>query len=262
MCSSGQALCSGRRRPNSSGSSSSSSQYALCALGVGLVGLGVVMILWTVVPLEQRLNNTTAPNETGAETKQKTSSVAFVLVGGGLAMLLLAVCLGLKNKMKRRGQETTPAAGGQYTDRVPVEPGESETPAPNYDVPSYDEAVGSGRYPIRQSNLRNSTSQLPSYEDLIAAVENDGEASGTANGQNATSAPAANANPQPTRSGSRASRILRPLRVRRIKSEKLHAKDIRLNIQSPPQGARVTIEPLTPPPQYENKAPEFPTEPV
>lgn len=50
----------------------------------------------------------------------------------------------------------------------------SQEPAPSYDVPSYEEAVTSGQYPIRQSNLRQSTSQLPSYEDLITAVENDG----------------------------------------------------------------------------------------
>lgn len=141
-------------------------------------------------------------------------------------------------------------------------------PAPTYDVPSYDEAVTSGQYPIRQSNLRQSTSQLPSYEDLVAAVENEREGSGTASSQTASSpgphvgSPTAETNAQPARSSSRASYILRPLRVRRIKSEKLHVKDIRLNIQSPAQGGRVTIEPLTPPPQYEDKVSEFPKEPV
>lgn len=133
-------------------------------------------------------------------------------------------------------------------------------------MPSYDEAVTSGRYPIRQSNLHQSTSQLPSYEDLVAAVENEGEGPGAASNQNVStpsphvSPPAAGTNAQPVRSSSRASYILRPLRVRRIKSEKLHVRDIRLNIQSPPQGGRVTIEPLTPPPLYEDKVPEFPTE--
>lgn len=134
-------------------------------------------------------------------------------------------------------------------------------------MPSYDEAVTSGNYPIRQSNLRQSTSQLPSYEDLVAAVENE-EGRPAASSQNAASPGphvgplAAGTNAQPARSTSRVSYIFRPLRVRRIKSEKLHVRDIRLNIQSPPQGGRVTIEPLTPPPQYEDKVPEFPTEPV
>ncbi|XP_062843091.1 transmembrane protein 51b [Trichomycterus rosablanca] len=272
MCSSGQRLCSGSRpsRPRSSSShgNSSSSQYALCALGVGLVALGVVMIVWTVVPLEGRRNNTGTQQGgiTSNEMKQKTSSVAFVLVGAGLAMLLLAVCLGLRDKHRRRTSGMTTTAGVQYTDNVQGEPVEIDTPAPTYDVPSYDEAVTSGRYPISQSNLRRNSSQLPSYEDLIAAVENEGNGPGAGRGQNTSrdqNTPlAASTNPQPARSSSRASRILRPLRVRRIKSEKLHVKDIRLNIQSPSQEGRVTIEPLTPPPQYEDKVPEFPVEPV
>ncbi|KAF7693280.1 transmembrane protein 51b [Silurus meridionalis] len=269
MCLSGQPLCTGRGHVQSNSSSSegssSSSQYAFCALGVGLVALGVVMILWTVVPLEVRWNNTGVQHGVANnETKQKTSSVAFVLVGAGLALLLLAVCLGVRNK-HRRNRGTTIATGTQYTDRVPGEAGETLAQATNYDVPSYDEAVTSGRYPIRQSNLRQSTSQLPSYEDLVAAVENEEEGLGAAGSQNASTpghvGPSATVtNTQPARSSSRASYILRPLRVRRIKSEKLHAKDIRLNIQSPPQEGRVTIEPLTPPPQYEDKVPELPNE--
>ncbi|KAK2821399.1 hypothetical protein Q7C36_020742 [Tachysurus vachellii] len=272
MCLSGQPLCSGRSRVRSNSSvegCSSSSQYAFCALGVGLVALGVIMILWSVVPLEMRSNNTGSQNDGVAidEARQKTSSVAFVLVGAGLALLLLAVCLGVRNK-HRRNRGTTTATGTQYTDRVVGESGETLAPAPNYDVPTYDEAVTSGRYPIRQSNFRQSTSQLPSYEDLVAAVENEGEEAGAVNNQNAFSPghdvgpPAAGTNAQPARSSSRASYILRPLRVRRIKSEKLHVKDIRLKIQSPPQGGRVTIEPMTPPPQYEDKVLEFPKETV
>lgn len=143
-----------------------------------------------------------------------------------------------------------------------------------YNVPSYEEVVGSGDYPVRQSNLQHSTSQLPSYEDIIAAVENEGteptnnpaEATLLNNPTTAPTQPAAEpqadppgltSNPSlPTRSSSRASRLLRPLRVRRIKSDKLHLKDFRLQIRSPTQNP-VTIEPITPPPQYENKMPEL-----
>lgn len=142
-------------------------------------------------------------------------------------------------------------------------------------MPSYEEVVGSNTYPVRQSNLRQSTSLLPSYEDIIAAVENEGtEPAATSSTEDATPdnpAPAsaqAAAEPQaerpglssqpslPTRSSSRASRLLRPLRVRRIKSDKLHLKDFRLQIRSPTQNP-VTIEPITPPPQYDNKMPEL-----
>ncbi|KAL6464650.1 hypothetical protein MHYP_G00269670 [Metynnis hypsauchen] len=260
MCSSGQPLCSGSRRsrPSSAGGSSSGSQYAFCALGVGLVALGVVMILWSLVPMEMPQNGsvTNSSDVTSNETKLKTSSVAFVLVGGGLAMLLLAVCLSVRNKQRRRDGREGAATITQYPDQVQGDSGENEQPAPNYDVPSYEEAVTSGQYPIRQSNLRQSTTQLPSYEDIITAVENEGESQNTGTGQNPP-AP----RPQPSRTGSKASRILRPLRVRRIMSEKLHVKDIRLNIQNPPQGG-ATIEPLTPPPQYEDKPPEFSPEGV
>jgi len=159
-----------------------------------------------------------------------------------------------------------------------------------YDVPTYEEVVGSDTYPVSQSNLRQSIAHLPSYEDILAAVENEGAISGgnaggngaTGNGatsgstpheENATegadaaeplagagatadpAAAAPNANP-PARSSSRASRILRPLRVRRIKSDKLHLKDFRLYIRSPTHNP-VTIEPITPPPQYDDKPPDL-----
>lgn len=143
-----------------------------------------------------------------------------------------------------------------------------------YNVPSYEEVIGSGNYPVRQSNLRQSTSQLPSYEDILAAVENEGRdqpnnstEDAPLNNPGPTSVPP-NAEPGaessgltptpslPIRSASRASRFLKPLRVRRIKSDKLHLKDFRLQIRSPTQNP-VTIEPITPPPQYENKMPEL-----
>uniref|UniRef100_A0A8C1XCI3 Transmembrane protein 51b n=1 Tax=Cyprinus carpio TaxID=7962 RepID=A0A8C1XCI3_CYPCA len=268
MCSSGQPLCSGSRRsPTNREGSSSGSQYALCALGVGLVALGVVMIVWSIVPskMTQLHNVTNTNNGSDSGDEGKTSTVAFVLVGAGVAMLLLAVCLGVRNRKRMRQRETTGTGGADYVDRVRRDQDEESTdePAPNFDVPTYEEAVTSGQYPVRQSNLRQSY-QLPSYEDLIGAVENEGQQPREGNGQEA-SQPAPGPGPQPAaaaRSSSRASRILRPLRVRRIKSEKLHVKDIRLNIQNPGQSGVVAIEPLTPPPQYEDKPPQLPTEVV
>ncbi|KAA0707670.1 Transmembrane protein 51 [Triplophysa tibetana] len=246
MCSSGQPLCSGSRRSPTNEGYSSGSQYALCALGLGLVALGAVMIVWTIVPSDVvQSNNGTAPGlNNGKGEDGKTTSVAYVLVGVGIAMLLLAICLGVRNKKRRRQSEI---AGVR---------------SPNY-VGREHEASHQWTVPNRQSNLRQSY-QLPSYEDLIAAVENDGQEPSGGNDQEAPAPEPQPAVPssQPARSGSRASRILRPLRVRRIKSEKLHMKDVRLNIQSPAQGGVVTIEPLTPPPKYEDKPPQLPTEPV
>lgn len=80
------------------------SQYALCALGVGLVALGIVMIVWSVVPADVSENSSSSsgsPGDTGAR-KNKASSVAFVLVGSGVAMLLLSLCLGMRNKQREQ----------------------------------------------------------------------------------------------------------------------------------------------------------------
>ncbi|XP_064161253.1 transmembrane protein 51b [Anguilla rostrata] len=272
MCSS-RGVCGGEDRasPSSGSVSSSGSQYALCALGVGLIALGIVMIVWSVVPAEAAGNSSSGGGGTGSgssesdlDTRGKTSSVAFVLVGAGVAMLLLAICLSVRNK---RRQPQRQAQGADSVYRAPGEQGETEAdPLPRYDVPSYEEAVGSGQYPVRQSNLRNSTSQLPSYEDLLQAVENEGREPAAGTGQDPSQpAPAAEApqpapEPQaapPARHSTRSSRLLRPLKVRRIKSDKLHLKDFRLNLRNPAQAGRVTIEPLTPPPQYEDKVPEF-----
>lgn len=125
MCSSGQPLCTGNRRsPSSREGSSSGSQYALCALGVGLVALGVVMIVWSIVPSEMtQLQNSTNTND-GNGDEGKTSSVAFVLVGAGAAMLLLAMCLGLRNRKRTRQRETTGAGGADYVDRARRDPDE------------------------------------------------------------------------------------------------------------------------------------------
>ncbi|CAJ1050547.1 transmembrane protein 51b [Xyrichtys novacula] len=289
MCSS-RGICGENNRSRSSRSESSGSgaHYALCALGVGLIALGIVMIVWTVIPMDGEAsggssnssgNSTNVPGGTDDDDEDendrtKSSSVAMVLVGVGVAMLLLSICLGVRNKRRARNRSNQPAAtGGPFMDHIPGE--QEDVPDPStYNVPTYEEAVGSGNYPVRQSNLRQSTSQLPSYEDIIAAVENEGaEPSNNPTEETplndptpASPQPAAEPQPDhpalapnpslPTRSSSRASRLLRPLRVRRIKSDKLHLKDFRLQIRSPTQNP-VTIEPITPPPQYENKMPEL-----
>lgn len=290
MCSS-RGLCGGNSRPNRSSSESggSGAHYALCALGVGLIALGIVMIVWTVIPMDGEGSGTSNPSSGNSTTANgnndnddadesdhtKSSSVAMVLVGVGAAMLLLSICLGVRSKRRARErssqQATAAAAAAGFISHVP---GEQESSDPtSYNVPSYEEVVGSSDYPVRHSNLRQSTSQLPSYEDIIAAVENEGAEPANNPTEDtplneSTPAPA-QPEPQPepaaalapnpslpTRSSSRASRLLRPLRVRRIKSDKLHLKDFRLQIRTPTQNP-VTIEPITPPPLYDNKMPEL-----
>uniref|UniRef100_A0AAV2M852 SAM domain-containing protein n=1 Tax=Knipowitschia caucasica TaxID=637954 RepID=A0AAV2M852_KNICA len=294
MCSS-PGLCrgSGRSPPSSSGATGSGAHYALCALGVGLIALGIVMIVWTVIPLDGENTgkspttpaaNSTEPmgeeeedDEEEEKDRTKSSSVAMVLVGVGAAMLLLSICLGVRSKRRARDQSNQPVQTGvPFLEHVAGGQGEPVPDPASYNVPSYEEAVGSGNYPVRQSNLRNSMTHLPSYEDIIAAVENEGNDPAVPATNNnppsedtplnspapdASEAPGDPSTPErnpslPARSSSRVSRLLQPLRVRRIKSDKLHLKDFRLQIRSPTTNP-VTIEPITPPPGYENKMPEL-----
>lgn len=91
----------------SENSGNSGSQYALCALGVGLVALGIVMIVWSVVPTDASTDSggshtSPSPDWDTSNRKNKASSVAFVLVGSGVAMLLLSICLGMRNKQREQ----------------------------------------------------------------------------------------------------------------------------------------------------------------
>ncbi|TNN84015.1 Transmembrane protein 51 [Liparis tanakae] len=290
MCSS-RGICGDNDRSNRSSSSEGSgsgAHYALCALGVGLIALGIVMIVWTVIPMDREnsgdgpptsSNSTDGDGDDGKDEEDKDATnpsiVAMVLVGVGAVMLLLAIILGVRNKKRQRNASSQPVAAGiPLMNHVARAQEEIAAERAARAVPSYEEVVGSDDYLVRQSNLRSSTSQLPSYEDILAAVENEGrelaenpaeitplndptlaQTEPAAGIQ--TAPPGLKSNPSlPTRSASRASRLLRPLRVRRIKSDKLHLKDFRIQIRSPTQNP-VTIEPITPPPQYDNKMPDL-----
>lgn len=84
------------------------------------MALGVVMIVWSIVPSEggHTHNATTTGNGSIFGDEGKTSSVAYVLVGSGAAMLLLAICLGVRNKKRQRQRETAGAGGADYVDHV------------------------------------------------------------------------------------------------------------------------------------------------
>lgn len=127
----------------------------------------------------------------------------------------------------------------------------AEERAQRYTVPSYEEAVGSGEYPIRQSNLRHSSSQLPSYDDLVDGVQIELEGSDVTQTSPTSTNPASSA--VPNRRTGRTGLKLLPLKIRRIKSEKLFMNNT--DNSQPPGG--ITIEPLTPPPMYEDKAPQL-----
>ena len=128
----------------------------------------------------------------------------------------------------------------------------AEEQAQRYTVPSYEEAVGSGQYPVSQSNLRPSAFQLPSYDDLVQVdglqLESEGPEAGNPSSQ---SAPASAAPSTSNRRPGKNNRKLLPIKIRRIKSEKLRMK----NTDTAQPDAGISIEPLTPPPQYEDKVP-------
>ncbi|XP_041952920.1 transmembrane protein 51a isoform X1 [Alosa sapidissima] len=222
----------------------SGSQYALCALGVGLVALGIVMIVWSVVPVD----GTTNSSRPGLDAQGRTSSVAFVLVGAGVTMLLLSLCLGIRNKQRRAGE---PAHGlpTAYDTQASIEDS-AHVLEERFTVPSYDEVVGgSAPFPsdTPPAGRSNSASQLPSYEDVLEG------------GQVVVvdvSLPQPNAATGGRWNG-RATHKLLPLKIRSIKSEKLRLKGASSAPNSPQPVTVFSIEPLTPPPQYDDKPPQL-----
>ncbi|NXG45257.1 TMM51 protein, partial [Psilopogon haemacephalus] len=224
------------------------SHYALTAIGLGMLVLGIIMAVWNLVPgfgppgkpTAQPGNSSKPDRGTGGVLKSKTFSVAYVLVGAGVLLLLLSICLNVRDK-KRQSQEII-----QVQRQVSVQPSqqedsqeeEDEDTSSQYYVPSYEEVMNTGYSERRDSDRSNRISvSLPSYESL-AGLEERGQSLG-------------GAEPGAERHSSRLSKRLKPLKVRRIKSEKLHLKDIRLNISQGNSTAPITIEPLTPPPKYE-----------
>ncbi|KTG42516.1 hypothetical protein cypCar_00002843 [Cyprinus carpio] len=233
--------------PSRTSDSKSGAQYATAALGLGLIALGIVMIVWSVVPAGSG-GNSSRPGMDQAQVRE-ASSVAFVLVGGGVALLLLSVCLSIRNKQRAaRGQE----AGSTHAN-TQEEGATMEQLAQNYIVPTYEEVVMSGQYPISQSSERhNSITQLPAYEEL----EEDQQT--VEDGFSPARRPSSQIDPSTGAGGrrnSRPGRKLIPLKIRRIKSDNLRRKSLS-DIQ---QTNVFSIEPLTPPPQYDEKLPPLPT---
>ncbi|XP_032863704.1 transmembrane protein 51 [Tyto alba] len=237
------------------------SHYALTAIGLGMLVLGIIMAVWNLVPgfgpadrPTAHGGNSSKPDRgTGGILKSKTFSVAYVLVGAGVLLLLLSICLSIRDK-KRQSEDIV-----RVQHQVSAEPShqedsqeEDEDVSSQYYVPSYEEVMNSGYSEPRDSDRSNRVSvSLPSYESLTGLDE------GTQPAGAAGAEPGAER--QPGRHSSRLSKRLKPLKVRRIKSEKLHLKDIRLNLAEGNSTAPITIEPLTPPPKYEEiqeKAPE------
>ncbi|XP_007978655.1 transmembrane protein 51 [Chlorocebus sabaeus] len=243
-------------------SKANGSHYALTAIGLGMLVLGVIMAMWNLVPGFSAAEKPTAQGSNKTEVgggilKSKTFSVAYVLVGAGVMLLLLSICLSIRDKRKQQQGEDLAhvqhptGAGPHAQEEDSQEEEEEEEAASRYYVPSYEEVMNTNYSEARgeERNPRLSIS-LPSYESLTGLDE-------TTPTSTRADVEASPGNP-PDRQNSKLAKRLKPLKVRRIKSEKLHLKDFRINLPDkniPPP----SIEPLTPPPQYDEvqeKAPD------
>lgn len=242
-------------------SKANGSHYALTAIGLGMLVLGVIMAMWNLVPGFNAAEKPTAQGnktETGSSIlKSKTFSVAYVLVGAGVMLLLLSICLSIRDKRKQqRGEEMThiqypPGAEPHAQEEDSQEEEEEEEASSRYYVPSYEEVMNTGfseaREPSRSPRMSIS---LPSYESLTGIDET----SPTTSRADVEGGPGTS----PDRQNSKLAKHLKPLKVRRIKSEKLHLKDFRINL--PDKNVPLpSIEPLTPPPQYDEVQEKAPT---
>ncbi|KAG8434291.1 hypothetical protein GDO86_012606 [Hymenochirus boettgeri] len=223
-------------------SKNNGSSYALVAIGMGLLVLGVVMAVWNLVPGSTQ-GNSSKPEETASPNlKSKSFTVAYVLVGSGIAFLLLAICLSIRSRRKRR-QSMEDTRVPQEEPNVAQANGENqEVENPRFSAPSYEEVMRIGYETPNTTGIDEHEGipvSLPSYESLTEIDEST------------LTRPIAE---QPQRTNSRSGKEKKPLNVRRIKSDKLHLKEFRLNLSGHSQvNQRSTIEPLTPPPQYDEK---------
>ncbi|KAM9035276.1 transmembrane protein 51 [Antechinus flavipes] len=229
-------------------SKANGSHYALTAIGLGMLVLGIIMAVWNLVPgfshADKPSTHGNSSSPSGGILKSKTFSVAYVLVGAGIMLLLLSICLSIRDKRKQRqGEEEiariqhNAAVASQTQEEDSQEEEESHS---RYYVPSYEEVMNTNYSEVRELNQNPGMNiSLPSYESLTGLDETT-----------PTTAHADGETHLPDRQNSRLAKRLKPLKVRRIKSEKLHLKDFRINL---PEGnlPPPTIEPLTPPPQYD-----------
>uniref|UniRef100_A0A8C5PFH7 EF-hand domain family member D2 n=1 Tax=Leptobrachium leishanense TaxID=445787 RepID=A0A8C5PFH7_9ANUR len=234
-------------------SKSSGSHYALTAIGVGLLVLGVVMAVWNLVPgfgsndkpTSSHGNSSLPENNVNTNTKSKTFSVAYVLIGSGIGLLLIAICLSIRNKKLRQSAEASRIT--QEVVHGPHANAEShEVDAHRYSAPSYEEVMREFEHPGEIARNERISITLPSYESLHDIDELTPTRPNTE--------PAKDDLPQ--RTNSRSGKEKKPLHVRRIKSDKLHLKEFRLNLSGRSNVPKVqAIEPLTPPPQYDDDKP-------
>uniref|UniRef100_UPI00398ED4F0 transmembrane protein 51-like n=1 Tax=Pristiophorus japonicus TaxID=55135 RepID=UPI00398ED4F0 len=228
---------------------SGSSQYALPALGAGMLGLGIIMMVWSIVPGLGKDNMTGGGNSSSPaaeESKNKVSQVSYILCAGGVTLLLLSICLSFREKKRRRTQEepvTVPCEATMLPDRGAED--NSHLAVPSYDEVMQGDAIQQADGPGDGQGEQIMVS-LPSYESL---VEVDlAPPSAVAASAESSAQPRSEGQPPPSRPGRRFS----SKRIRRILSDRSHLKNFRIHLSNA-NTAVVTLEPLTPPPQYEDE---------
>ncbi|XP_028596412.1 transmembrane protein 51 [Podarcis muralis] len=237
-------------------SRSNGSHYALTAIGLGMLVLGIIMAVWNLVPgfgpsgKPHSVGNSSKPDGGRGNTyKSNTFSVAYVLAGAGVLLLLFSICLSVRDRMKQRESDSISRIRQQVSvEHQPQEDSQEEdeeTPS-RYYVPSYEEVMNTGHPELSDIDRSARISMsLPSYESLTGIDET------TPTRPVAAAEERPNIERQPSRHSSRLSKRLKPLKVRRIMSEKLHLKNLNLDLPAGNNTGRITIEPLTPPPQYD-----------
>lgn len=230
-------------------SKANGSHYALTAIGLGMLVLGVIMAMWNLVPGFSTADKPAAQGnktETGSGIlKSKSFSVAYVLVGAGVMLLLLSICLSIRDKRKQRQSDEIARmqqqAGTEPSAQEEDSQEEEEETSSRYYVPSYEEVMNTNYSEGGDAGQNPGMSvSLPSYESLTGLDEATPTSTGAEPGPGHA----------PDRQNSRLAKHLKPLKVRRIKSEKLHLKDFRISLPDK-NVAPPSIEPLTPPPQYD-----------
>lgn len=236
-------------------SRSSGCQYALSAIGIGMLVLGIIIAVWNLAPGigSNDKNPSSQGNSSEPEpkdkipAKSKTFSIAYVLVGSGIVLLLLAICLTIRKKKKQQNEDAL--GGPREIAAIPPdrEEDQEDENALRYAIPSYEDVMGpefsADEGTAFDRNARISMS-LPSYESLNELDENTPTTISPKDGSSNEH--------QQDKLNSRNEKEKKPLKVRRIKSDKLHLKDFRLNLSSRAEVVQ-TIVPLTPPPVYEGK---------
>ncbi|XP_067826682.1 transmembrane protein 51-like [Heptranchias perlo] len=225
---------------------SGGSQYALTALGVGMLALGIIMVVWSVVPGYGKGNMTHGGNSSTPaveESKSKVSQVSYILCAGGVVLLLLSICLSIREKKRRRTQEEV--VNVQCESTMLAERGEDNSS--RLAVPSYDEVMqGDSTQQVDEPGISQgepSQVSLPSYESLAEV--------GAASSPSMAASTGTSAQPKNERQASRPGRRFSSKKIRRILSDRSHIKNFRLHLSNA-NSTVVNIEPLTPPPQYED----------